>query len=532
MNLREKIFLFSTLAFLILMSPLNHAALAQQKDVPDTVIRTSTTFVQIHVSVEDRDGQAVTGLTREDFELKDNGITQKILSLTIPSPSITEISPDSEIPVFSNSVENFREEETNSIIILLDWVNTKLEEQIYARNQALEFIQKIPSGQKVELLVMDRNLRIIHDLTGNTRSLLDKIRTIGNPLMTDMDLSIFDSSTTSSSPGSGNLFSANSNYLEFQRVNAVTRTTDSFVTIANRMKSVPGRKILIWLSAGFPIIEDFHLKQARLPAQAKFAVSKIQAATKVLNEANIAVFPVDARGLSTDPNAHYHFPVMTEFASRTGGRVWINRNDLSFGMIRAVESSRSGYVLGYQLPESQTENREHRIQIKAKKPGLHLRYRKTYIEPKDQTGGQENEINQVLQSPFNWSSIPLALRAVRQQDNLLMQIKVGIGNVPMEFRNNNWTGTLNMVAQCFTASNQLAAPAHVGTLQLRLTPEIHQKALMHGLVLQQSMPVPKGCTLLRLIAHDTKNGRAGSVHVPLNSLQVVPAPAKQDGQKP
>ncbi len=531
MNLREKIFPFLTLILLTLIIFSASNAKAQQQDPPDTVIRTSTTFVQIHVSAEDRDGQAVTGLTKEDFELKDNGITQKILSLTIPSPSISETLPDSEIPAFSNSVENFREEETNSIVILLDWVNIALIERVYARNQALEFIEKIPSGQKVELLVMDQTLRVVHDLTGDKKSLISKIGLMRNPLLGDADLDGLGVSSntdliggTASSVGMADLFDA-------RRARLVSMTTNGLTAIAERLKHIPGRKVLIWITGGF-FVHDPESYEKKFPAQTKFFVDRVKSTVRAMNAANVAVFPVDARGLSVNPKVHYTFPVMTEFASRTGGRVWINRNDLSFGMIRAVESSRSGYVLGYQLPESQTENREHRIQIKAKKPGLHLRYRKTYIEPKDQTGGKENEINQVLQSPFNWSSIPLALRAVRQQDNLLMQIKVGIGNVPMEFKNNNWTGTLNMVAQCFTASNQLAAPAHVGTLQFRLTPEIHQKALVHGLVLQQSMPVPKGCTLLRLIAHDTKNGRAGSVHVPLNSLQVVPAPAKQDGQKP
>ncbi len=188
---------------------------------------------------------------------------------------------------------------------------------------------------------------------------------------------------------------------------------------------------------------------------------------------------------------------MTEMASKTGGRVWINRNDLSLGMLSAVEDSRKGYTLGYQLPENESKNGEHQIRIRVNREGVRLRYRKTYLEQKDLTDKKVDELNTVLQSPFNWPSIPLTLRAVRQEGLLYMQIRVGIRNLSLTYKAEKWAGKLNMVAQCYSSKNELVTPPQVGLIQFQLTPEMHEKAISQGLTLRQQLPIPKGCTMMR-----------------------------------
>lgn len=89
------------------------------------------------------------------------------------------------------------------------------------------------------------------------------------------------------------------------------------------MRGIPGRKNLIWVTAGFPLLLG---RQSFTP--------EFESAVRELNTAAVSVYPVDARGLlalaggrlSSDASA-----MMRQLAQRTGGRAFEGRELVEAG---------------------------------------------------------------------------------------------------------------------------------------------------------------------------------------------------------
>lgn len=69
-------------------------------------------------------------------------------------------------------------------------------------------------------------------------------------------------------------------------------TTAALEAVASHLAAIRGRKNLIWVSSGFPIVFDDRLLGPHTQSR------PISRATRAINNANVAVYPVDARGLS------------------------------------------------------------------------------------------------------------------------------------------------------------------------------------------------------------------------------------------
>src|SRR5580704_6188514 len=133
-------------------------------------------------------------------------------------------------------------------------------------------------------------------------------------------------------------------------------TLDALNQIARSLPGIPGRKNLIWFSGSFPIniLPDGDLQNPF--AIVASAEEEFRETTNLLTASQVAVYPIDARGLMTSPNlsaansgskyvrdptrfskdeakffqqtADEH-STMLQMAEETGGRAFINTNDLS-----------------------------------------------------------------------------------------------------------------------------------------------------------------------------------------------------------
>lgn len=86
-------------------------------------------------------------------------------------------------------------------------------------------------------------------------------------------------------------------------------TMDALIAIANSAGTLPGRKNLLWISGSFPFsvgYEDLSnlaqimndpKREVNLSGEQQMYAEDIERAARALNDANIAVYPVDARGL-------------------------------------------------------------------------------------------------------------------------------------------------------------------------------------------------------------------------------------------
>ena len=172
-------------------------------------------------------------------------------------------------------------------------------------------------------------------------------------------------------------------------------TRDALEAIARHLAAVPGRKTLVWITTGFQLF-NLNLGVDLRPDMEK--------AARALNEANVALYAVDPRGLAgalagmtTVSSAEFrglsapaifvpsrggYLPgteTMSFLATLTGGLIFNNDNGIEDLIQTAIDDSALIYVLGFYPDQEAADGTWHGIKVQTKPRGVSLRYRKNYF---------------------------------------------------------------------------------------------------------------------------------------------------------
>src|SRR5262245_59407545 len=318
---------------------------------------TSTTrLVHVNVVATNKQGQPVRDLRKEDFELAEDGRPQDI-AVFVAEQAAPSSQPARATNEFSNQFTAASSSRSGYSLILLDWMNSALFTRITSQQQVLKLLQQIEMRDQVSLCVLDRGLRVLHDFTADRAELIKRISATYVALRDtppDSLVALSDADMLDMSPVELSLSRMN----RFLGARRILDTFSAFEQIANYLASVPGRKSLIWVTSGFPSAlgydrnpkDDMSNVEAwsrAVGTERRTFSPEMDRLVRRLNNADVAVYPVDARGLLMGPGGRINLATMTEIASRTGGRAFYDRNDIDTAMRNALDDSQFSYTLGY-----------------------------------------------------------------------------------------------------------------------------------------------------------------------------------------
>ncbi len=325
---------------------------------------------------------------------------------------------------------------------------------------------------------------------------------------------------------------------------SIQYTLDAFQTIARAYAGVPGRKALIWMTGSFP----FPMDQPGDVDSRSFG-GQFEHVFQLLNDANIALYPVDARGLVTlgpsaasslrpnprNPGAMMASQVRTHmstistmqtFAAMTGGEAFYNTNDLNRAVRRASEDSSAYYMLAYYLkpePEDAKKKRDpwRKLTVKVKRSGAHVRARSGfYIQPPaaDEQTARTRDLRSAVTSPLDYTALPLQLRFGAQRPAgkkraVEFEINVAANAVSIDVADNNHL-SLEVVAMVSTPESSLADNFRE-TIEGHVKPENRQKIMSSGITYRNLLNVAPGEYSVKLVVRDNLSGRMGSLQAPL-----------------
>jgi VWFA-related protein len=250
--------------------------LAVQGAGEDPVIRTSTRLVQVNVVVHGKNGP-VSDLTKSDFVLTDRGRPQTISVFSVESK---KEASRGQLPLPQDTFSNRPRERSNSAssvtVVLLDRLNTRFEDQARSNQQFVKFLRSFDPSDRIAIYTLDASLRVLCDFAdaSQLQRILAKYRGAVN---TDFAVAEPDAANTGNDDFDAALDSASGKLADATNVDRARKTLDAFVSIANHLADLPGRKNLVWVTGSLPF--------------------SLASAARTLNYANIAVYPVDARGL-------------------------------------------------------------------------------------------------------------------------------------------------------------------------------------------------------------------------------------------
>jgi VWFA-related protein len=487
----------------------------------ESVLRVETRLVEVNVVAHDSKGKAVTDLRRDEFTVFDNG---KKVPIDVFSAIRIEGTP-SLTPLPANTFSN-RIGLPSATVILLDGLNTSFEDQTWARTEVVRFLEELDPQDRVAIYLLGDHLIVLENFTSEPKVLLQVVKNAKSRLSWELAASTPPELT----PGT-RAFNAQTSqedmmarFEQFESsffiLDRVYRTMDALTAIANYLTEFPGRKNLIWVSAAFPL-------SIGGAADPKNLGPEFQRAARALDNASVAVYPVDARGLVApgapgviDESIGATHSTMDELADYTGGRAFYNTNDLAVPMRRAADDSRADYTLGF-YPHTRWDGRYHNLKVKANRPGVHLGHRRGYyasLGPAASEDQTSTSLSQAIMSPLDTTSLGLTVSIEQRVEKPARRFKLRItaDAHSITFRNNKGgkaAGLDFIFAQLDPWGKIVSDVRHMVTLGI--ADKDMDVVLARGVSLNDLLEVTPGATQLRLIVRDSASGNMGSVTLPL-----------------
>ena len=392
---------------------------AQAEDRQSTfTFRQTVRRVIVDVSVRDASGKPVRGLTVNDFSISEDHQPERILSFDVynfDSPSISR-GPNAP-PLPPNVYLNIPTvpEHGPLYVMLLDLVNTELEDQMTARQQILKFISSKPDGTRFAVFVSSDGLYLSQGFTADK----DVLYAALDPKHPRLHVP--------------RVFLLGRNYGKNDPYTAI----DVLTFIGKYLDGIPGRKNLIWVSGAFPAAV---FPQSGTPVDVE---ERTRAEMNALAQAQVAVFPVNVRGVVVEcegcltggrPNGGVggeavgpspggagaaaagssaggvasstataqgvslegggsvpnDYLAENAIASFTGGRAAFSDNDLSDALEQVTEAGANYYTLTYAPPPF--DDKCHNITVQVDKPKTQLAYRRTICRVQEVSTNPEESV--------------------------------------------------------------------------------------------------------------------------------------------
>jgi VWFA-related protein len=543
---------------------------------PPPTIRMTTHMVLVDVVVTDKQGKAIPNLHAEDFIVEENGKAQKIASLASPEEKLPA-APSLPPGIYSNRPQ-YRTSGGPITLMLLDALNTPFTDQAYARRQMLEFVkEQFKPGDRMAVFALTGGLNILQDFTSDPQILYTALQRY-KPLTQTFASSGQATTSVSNDPSAGAAVSsldASTGPLTDNSASATLRSGQAAVGIANAQAALqafegaqvayaqdqravmtlnalssiarilgglPGRKNLIWVTGDLPfsfIPEDRVMTEAELSEDlpslntrrvgehsagnyaATFRAShaeEIRETAAQLASAQVAVYPVDARGLSISTDIDSQ-ETMREMARETGGRAYVNQNEIKYGVERAFADESAAYTIGYYPENKKYDGKYRSIKVKAKNGGVEIQNRRGYyaIDPTQLKGyNPQQEVASALGDIVPATLISFTAQVKPASTNSTPG-KTGITFLvdasTLSAEDASGGKKLNVVfyATIYSPSGKRIADASQ-KVEKAFDLNTYQQILQHGMMLHMDIDPQPG--QLRLAVQDGRTGLVGTVIAP------------------
>jgi VWFA-related protein len=497
---------------------------AAQGQTPQPSFQANTRLVEVDVIVRSKE-RSVTGLKKEEFSISDNGKRQTIATFRVVEPD--RRPSRSEIPegVSSNRLSSRDDEAAGVTVLLMDRLNTAVGDQTEVRRQLLHYLETAPPGERFALYSLNKTLRVIQDFTDDPERLRKMVfsrASAESSVDLTADLFAEDLPVTGDAMTDAMIQNAANEMKDFAMQNRVNITAYSLQLIAKHLAGLPGRKKLVWFTSSFPAQYSYEgSRNGRTQIEIRGFGDDIDKAARALNDANVAVYPVDPRNPIDGGFGAPGIDTMNLFAGKTGGRAFYVINDLESAIRTIREDSDVTYSLGY-YPDEKLDGSYHTISVKVAGHGFDVRHRKGYFvsEAKLPTDQQRKiTLNDAFLNPLESTAVGLMAKATPVAGkpgvyNLDLRLNLNELHLEREREREGEQNKERWVALVSIATEFSARKKPNGTLEevkITLTGDRLREALRTGYMVRRPFEANQLTGELRVVVQDRVTGDAGSV---------------------
>jgi len=513
-----------------------------------------TEVVLVNVTVRDRTGNFVRDLKPEDFQIKEDGKTQQIVSFdientdAIPTMDVAQAKPFANSPspapntaVLQPAAAAIEFKDRRLIVLFFDLSGMEPDEIDHSVTAAKNYVDKqMAPADLVSIVSLGSSLQVNQDFTSD-HALLNKALQSLNP-GAGQGFEEGSTGTTEGTPDTGGSFTADDT--EYNIFNT-DRRLEALRSVAERLSHVQQKKSLIYFSSG--------IDRTGIENQ-----SELRAATNAAVRANLAFYTMDIRGLQalvaggeaqnaslrgTSPysgqatlnalNSNFTTQeTLVTLAADTGGRAFLDSNDFSKVFKGVQDDTSTYYVLGYHSSNPARDGRYRRITVSLNRPGVKLEFRRGYYAPADYKHStqedRERQLEEELNSDLPATDLPLYLAAgyFRIGDNKFfvpISLVVPGSQIPFTSTSNQDKATLDVIGMALDSNKrQVGDMRDTVKLAVNTSAEVRRKNVQYN----NGFILIAGTYHLKFVVRENQTGRMGSFETDIEIPDLKTQPLK------
>ena len=581
----KKCLLFFTLFLLsfVAIQAQERRAISRPTPPPETdVVKISTNLIQVDVTVTDKSGNAVRDLRPDEIEIYENGKLQKVNNFSfVPGNRTTtdeaarlakenkKTTPSVILPSGPVRPEQVR----RTIALVVDDLNLSFGSTAWVQDALKKFVnEQMQDGDLVAIIRTGAGVGALQQFTSDKRQLMAAIERVRfnmagsanlayfNPLNTSVtqQLNTADTEDPGAAPTQFDINVNNEtadrdalekNLNEFRENIFANGTLGALNFVVRGMKELPGRKSVVLISDGLPVLTR--------DGSGRPELSRIYTSLKRLidfaNRSSVVFYTIHAPGLvvpmfSADEDLSGVARIGGEnrvtnikervdkinddqeglryIADETGGLAYFNQNDIGRG-IRRVLDDQSYYLVGYE-PDDEVFNAKqskfNKLEIKVKRPGTNVRYRSGFFGIAEEQLAKPklsvtDTLIEALTSPFGKNEIAVRMNAIfagDEKQGAFVRSFINVDAATLTFTKDKtgkfYSTSFDIVAITF-GDNGKILDERSKNFTITLDQQQYDKFQERGLVTSFSLPIKNpGGYQVRLALRDVATDRVGSAN--------------------
>jgi VWFA-related protein len=522
---------------------------AQQPD-----FTSSANLVIIDVNVRDKSGNIIQNLSKNDFTLLEDGKPQSISVFEFqklegdthlaPVPAIKPVAEKTaaaapvtapkaapKAPSASAAAPIIRYQDRRLVAMLFDYSTMGIPEQNRVQQAALQFIreQMKPADVVAILFASTGPLKIVQDFTDDKDRLAEVVK--GFQIGAASELAGVAGNGGDSTTGEDTGTAFNADETEFNVFNT-DKQLATLESAAKMLAPFPEKKALLYFSSG--ITKSGNDNEAARDA-----------AINAAKRSNVAFYPIDARGLvasapsgdassassrgtsaftgSSMQSGRDSFAASQETLSTlavdTGGKLFIDDNDLALGMEKARDDIASYYIVGYYSTNIRMDGKYRRVEVKLSKDvQAKLDYRSGYFGQKEfkkfTNTDKEDQLQQALMlgDPVTDLSLTAELdyfRLARDRYFVPFSVKIPGSEIALAKSKGNAQTEFDFIGQVRDTHDKLIAVVRDG-IKIKLSEQTAAQLSAAPLAYDTGFTLPPGKYAFKFLARENETGKMGT----------------------
>ncbi len=509
------------------------------------------------------------GLKKEDFTILEDGKPQKIavfdfqqLEGDVSLPPVPAVKPVPETPATpaapaapkpktaaaaptpTTAAPVIRFQDRRLVAMLFDFSTMAIPEQNRIQLAALKFIheQMKPADIVAILSASTGPLKIVQDFTDDKDRLEEVVK--GFVIGAASELAGIAGNGGDDTTGADDGSAFNADQTEFN----VFNTDKQLATLASASKMLapfPEKKALLYFSSG--------ISKSGFDNQAS-----LEAATNAAKKSNVYIYPIDARGLVASAPAgdasaaasrgtssltgaqqqsqrdtfNDSQETLSTLAADTGGKLFVDDNDLALGMEKARDDIASYYIIGYYSTNGKMDGRYRNVKVVlSKEIQAKIDYRGGYfgdkVFAKFTAADKENQLQSALMLGDPVTDLELSgevdyFRLARDRYFIPFSVKIPGSEIALAKAKGNAQTEFDFIAQVRDTHDKIVSVVRDG-IKIKLSEQTAAELASRPIAYDTGFTLPPGKYTLKFLARENETGKMGTYETKFNIPDLAPA---------